>query len=106
MTLVSEQGPAGRGLPFGFGGVGAAAGRRHASRPGRSRAGRSTARLRSSAGWLSRLVLRRNCPRRADLGSEVESCAGALPYWSAQPEVALERQRDRLRVLVAELAGR
>ena len=101
MTLVSDQ-VRGRGLGFGFGGV--------------ARAGDDTlpvpadlvlaqhARLRSSAAWLSRSFFAA-LPETSDLGSEIERLRGRLAYWFAQPEAALEHQRDRLRVLLAELAA-
>ena len=101
MTLVSEQ-VRGRGLRFGFGGV--------------ARASDDTlpvpadlvlaqhARLRSSAAWLSRSFFA-GLPDTADLGSEVARLRRRLAYWSAQPEVELERQRDRLRALLSGLAA-
>jgi len=102
MTLVSEQVRA-RGLAFGFGGV--------------ARAGDDTlpvpadlvlaqhARLRSSAAWLSRSFFAA-LPETADLGSEIGRLRRRLAYWFAQPEAALERERDRLRRLLSEPAGR
>jgi HpcH/HpaI aldolase/citrate lyase family len=101
MTLVSQQ-VRGRGLGFGFGGV--------------ARAGDDTlpvpadlvlaqhARLRSSAAWLSRSFFA-GLPETDDLGSEIGKLRRRLAYWFAQPEAALERERDRLRVLLAGLGA-
>ncbi len=97
MTLVSEQ-VRGRGLPFGFGGV-ARAGDDSLPIPADLVLAQH-ARLRSSRAWLSRSFFAA-LPETADLGSEIEKLRQRLAYWFAQPEAALERQRDRLRVLLA-----
>ena len=102
MTLVSEQ-VRGRGLGFGFGGV-AAAGDDTLPVPADLVLAQH-ARLRSTQSLAVAVVLRRAAGDSRSRRRDREAAPAPCP-WSAQPEAALERQRDRLRMLVAELADR
>lgn len=92
LTALSAQIGA-RGLRFGFGGL-ARAGDESLPVPADLVIAQH-ARLRSEAAWLSRSFFAGLEP--AELEAEIGRLRARLDFWAAQPEAALESQRDKLR---------